>query len=111
MGNMKKSRAFFCAVDLMDSDIMAMGRTFQQSKILFNLTCLLSGGYSENKTILKSTEYFSISKNWTVESGKSQYRGNKELADMLVSRSGHACSLLTSQRSKILVSGKNLLDK
>lgn len=63
------------------------------------------GGYSERKKILKSTEYFVLSFNWTRKYDQPSYHSSGKLAEMLTSRSGHACSLLTSDRAKIIVTG------
>jgi len=84
--DMKEKRSFFCAVDLMDSNVMAMG------------------GYSENKTILKSAEHFAVSSNWTEKFGKSSW-SNWKLEHMIEARSGHGCTLLDSEREFVLVSG------
>ena len=82
-----------------------------------NNRLLLVGGYSINGTILKSTEYRSLNRNWTVtyhkaEDYKARYTGGRgtQLADMSQARSGHGCSLLTSDRSKIIVSGGSRTD-
>jgi len=88
-GEMKDKRSFFCTVDLKDSNVMAIG------------------GYSENKThktILQTTEHFTVSTNWTVWFGKNSW-SSKKLAHMIEARSGHSCTLLTSDRSLVLVSG------
>ena len=75
------------------------------------------GGYSDKGSILNSTEYQSISRNWTVTYHKDEdyrVRYNRgrgtRLADMSQARSGHGCSLLTSDRSKIIVSGGSYTD-
>ena len=83
------------------------------------------GGYSDKGSILNSTENQSISRNWTVTYHKDEdsshdlcytcrVRYNRgrgtRLADMSQARSGHGCSLLTSDRSKIIVSGGSYTD-
>ena len=59
------------------------------------------GGYSLGHEILKSSEIHSMSRNWT-----QRFTLNK-IADMELARSGHGCSLLTSDRSQVIVSGES----
>jgi len=93
IGEMKNKRSFFCTVDLKDSNVMAIG------------------GYSENKTILDSTEHFTISSNWTIWHGKHAYSGRlRNLANMAEARSGHSCTHLTSDRMLVLVSGGSKIE-
>ena len=91
-GEMKTERSFFCAVDLMDSAFMTIG------------------GYSSNNKIINQTEYFVISRNWTRRYKQPSYQGVGRLAEMIKSRSGHSCTLLTSDRSKVLVSGEKIFE-
>ena len=64
---------------------------------------IIIGGYSNGKEILKSSELHTDTwdawRNWT------QRLNLKKIPDMGVARSGHGCSLLTSDRSQVIVSG------
>ena len=98
--NMKTARAFFCLLNMMDTDFLAIGK--KHPVITTKLLRLIIGGYSLGKTILKSSEVHTMSRNWT------QKFNLRKIDDMDVARSGHGCSLLTSDRSQIIVSGEAL---
>jgi len=87
-----EERSFFCVVNLMDSHFMSIG------------------GYSKNKTILKTTEFYEVDRNWTVRYGRYGYGRKRGLSDMVHERSGHGCSLLTNEGTHILVSGGSKIE-
>merc|ERR1712029_553903 len=59
------------------------------------------GGYSENKTILDSTEHGTISSNWTVWHGKHAYSGRlRNLANM--AEQGQVILVLISPQTECL---------